>query len=497
MDTINIEALKATINSKRDKYSPLSILIKDKHPDVYQYLSSIDGEFSEKLYLLLNGERPVCEYCGGPVKFKNFLDGFAKTCSKKCAAKNPNRSEKIKKTNMTKYGQSCSLHDTTNKAKTKRTLMKRYGVTNAFQIPAVQNKLAEKEYANWLKIFEELKLSPLFSLEQYRESEKTKPFEFKCLVCEEIFSAYICNGWRPKCPNCFKKTKQSSNFQQEIYSYLKQLFNYETSIRINDRQVLNPLELDFYLSEYSTAIECDGTYWHSDERKPKSYHVKKTEACLEKNIKLIHILESQWETKQKIIKARLKHSFQKTKYSIYGRKCEIRHIDNKKCSAFLDKYHIQGSDKSSVKYGAFYKNRLVAVMTFSKARFDKKAEWEMVRFCTIAHFNVLGIAGKLLKQFEVDKTPSSLVTYADRSWSEGSSYLKLGFKFSHNSSPNYWYYGVRSYNGLKLSRIQCQKHKLSKLLKKFDPTMSEYENMKANSFFRVWDCGNAVYKKTY
>ena len=45
--------------------------------------------------------------------------------------------------------------------------------------------------------------------------------------------------------------------------------------------------------------------------------------------------------------------------------------------------------------------------------------------------------------------------------------------------------------------MSCQKHKLPKLLEKFDVNKSEYENMKVNGWRRVWDSGNTkwVYKK--
>ena len=44
---------------------------------------------------------------------------------------------------------------------------------------------------------------------------------------------------------------------------------------------------------------------------------------------------------------------------------------------------------------------------------------------------------------------------------------------------------MKTYN-----RISYQKHKLHKLLPKFDNTLSEYHNMLNNGFNRVWDCGN-------
>jgi len=78
-------------------------------------------------------------------------------------------------------------------------------------------------------------------------------------------------------------------------------------------------------------------------------------------------------------------------------------------------------------------------MTFGKCRFDKKHEWEMLRFCCKLGWHIPGAAGKLLKHFERTYRPKSLVSYADRRWSTGNLYKALGFSFVRNSPPNYWY----------------------------------------------------------
>jgi hypothetical protein len=36
-----------------------------------------------------------------------------------------------------------------------------------------------------------------------------------------------------------------------------------------------------------------------------------------------------------------------------------------------------------------------------------------------------------------------------------------------------------------------QKSKLKNKLQKFDESLSEWENMKANGFDRIWDCGHS------
>jgi hypothetical protein len=130
-------------------------------------------------------------------------------------------------------------------------------------------------------------------------------------------------------------------------------------------------------------------------------------------------------------------------------------------------------------------------MSFCKPRFNKKYEWELSRYATSKH--VIGGAGKLLKYFECKYLPKSIITYADRSYSQGNLYNQLGFKFLYLSEPNYCWS-----NGNKLfSRYQCQKSKLKKLLKNFDEHKSETENMVINGYFKIFDCGNLVYSKQY
>ena len=118
----------------------------------------------------------------------------------------------------------------------------------------------------------------------------------------------------------------------------------------------------------------------------------------------------------------------------------------------------------------------------------------MLRFCNKLGYHVPGGASKLLKYFERNYNPKSLVSYADRRWSQGKVYKKLGFTFNHASTPNYWY--LKNNNTTKLySRINFQKHKLKKLLENFDENKTEVENMKANGYNRIFDCGNLVYEK--
>jgi hypothetical protein len=221
----------------------------------------------------------------------------------------------------------------------------------------------------------------------------------------------------------------------------------------------------------------------------------KTDACEKVGVQLVHVFEDEWLEKPDIVKSRLLGMLGRCRTTIYARLCEVRSVDQSTASEFLRVNHMQGNVNASVCLGLYSDGRLVALMTFGKCRFDKRHEWEMLRFCSKLNTRVIGGAGKLLTHFEKNYRPKSLVTYADKRWSQGGLYKALGFRLDHVSKPDYWYFknGVRH----RYSRMMFQKHKLKDLLKAFDPSLSEVQNMKNNGYSRIFDCGNYVFEKTY
>jgi hypothetical protein len=195
--------------------------------------------------------------------------------------------------------------------------------------------------------------------------------------------------------------------------------------------------------------------------------------------KLIHIFEHEWINKQEIIKAKLKALFNVEQKRIYARKCIIKEISASDKNKFLNQYHIQGEDKSKVKLGLFYKDELIAVMTFGKSRLNKHYEWELIRYAT--KYKVIGGAGRLLKYFEREYKPKSIITYADRRFSQGNMYNKLGFNLDHVSQPNY----VWIKDDKILTRYQTQKHNLKNVISNFDLNLTEAENMVNNRLLSI------------
>ncbi len=257
----------------------------------------------------------------------------------------------------------------------------------------------------------------------------------------------------------------------------------------NDRSVLNGKEIDLLYK--NIGIEINGLYWHSSRfSKDKYYHLNKTKLAESKGIQLLHFWDYEIKTNLALVKSMINSKLGLTNTKIYARKCIIKEVSIVDSKQFLDSNHLQGSGAvGKIRLGLYYNDNLVSIMTFSKARFNKNYDYELIRFCNLIDTNVIGGASKLLKHFK-NKYNGSIISYANRRFSNGNLYETLGFKLINETEPNYFYEkgGLLSY-----SRTQSQKHKLSKILDDFDNNLTEVENMNNNNYYQVFDCGNLVY----
>lgn len=300
----------------------------------------------------------------------------------------------------------------------------------------------------------------------------------------EMFFSNWYNGQRcGKCGNGY------SNKENELKEWLSTI---GVEFKEHDRVILKPKELDVFIPSHNLAIEFDGIYFHSElTGTPNSYHLEKTEKCEDKNIKLIHVFENEWIYKNEIVKSRIRNLLNLAENKIFARKCEIKEIPGNECKYFLEENHIQGFVGSKIKIGAIFQNELIAVMTFSKENAAKGSKanenvFEMNRFCVKNNYSIVGIADKMFKFFILKYNPLRIISFADRRWSQGDLYFKLGFNFVHNTKPNYWYF--KTNDGSKLyHRFNFRKSKLN-------GNGSEWEIMKNNGWNRIWDCGSKKFE---
>jgi hypothetical protein len=284
----------------------------------------------------------------------------------------------------------------------------------------------------------------------------------------------------------------NSKPQREIEEFISNELN--LVVLVNNKKRLGGVEIDLYIPSLDIGIEYNGLYWHSEKMgKTRNYHQLKTILSEGEGVKLIHIFEDEWYSKKEIVKDRLRHILGKTKNKIYGRKCIIREITSDEKKLYLETNHIQGNDSSTIKLGLFYLNELVGVMTFSKPRkslgynkLDDNNIYELVRF---ASNNVIGGADKLLKYFVKLYNPKKIISYADRRWSQGDLYIKLGFNFVGSTKPNYWY--TKNYK-TREHRFKYRKDVL--ISKGFDSNKTEFQIMEELGYNRIWDCGSLKYE---
>lgn len=399
---------------------------------------------------------------------------------------------KYKETCLEKYGVDNFVKTNSYKTKYQSTCLGRYGKPHASKSDGFKIEHTKTMFQKFLMHERFINFLPMFLHDEYfgvLKDLSIVKYKFKCKRCDNVASYNLNNGNPIHCINCDKSN--TSYFQKDVYDYVKSLVGNDVLVNMNDRVTLHPKELDIYIPSLNVAIECNGIYWHSEIMggKNKVYHINKTNKCEEKNIKLIHIYENEWDTKSDIIKSILQNIIVKSSKKIYARKCKIKYITlNSEVNDFLNRNHVQGTAPASVKIGLYYENVLISLMTFGKSRFDKNYEWEMIRYCTLLNHSVIGGASKLFNFFIKMNNPKSIVSYNDRRYFSGNIYSTLGFSFIMMTTPNYWYV-IDHYKTLK-NRLSFQKYKLKKILPTFDSSLTEWENMKNNGFDRIWDCGN-------
>ncbi len=289
------------------------------------------------------------------------------------------------------------------------------------------------------------------------------------------------------CIYCNPIKKWYSIKERELQNIYTDLTNNEVSLNIKKYGY----ELDLHDKVSNIALEFNGLYWHSEIYKNPNYHQKKNGKFLEKGIRIYHIWEDDYEYKKDIVLGRIKNLLGLNE-KIYARKTIVKSITSKESQEFLDKNHIQGNVNARYKYGLFYNDELVSVMTFSKER-KKNAqdyEYELIRFSTKIGYTVIGGSSKLFQYFIKEVNPKQIITYADASFSAdpyNTVYIKIGFNYEYTTDPDYYWV----VDGKRVNRQNFTKKKLIEL--GADSNLTEVEIMHSKKSYRVFGCGNHRY----
>jgi hypothetical protein len=511
------------------------IFLKKKYPDLYEKIINFcsknlgDISFKEKVWHFIYNvdDKVLCKHCKKELKFKRSLsEGYGIYCSISCGNKCPEHIKKVKNTCIDKYGGvgtaskllADKIEKTTNdkygvdnifkrKDIIKNGFLKKYGVENVWGVDGVREKTKEtnlKRYGYETSFLNPVNRKKSIETKKKIFKEKYKDFniisddgdfiEINCDKCKQNYTInrsvllHRFNLGVECCTNCNPININNSFAEREVIDFIKEILPNEDLVE-KDRKILSPQEIDIIIPNKKIGIEYNGLFWHSSYSKDDKYHINKYKKCYEQGYKLIQIFEDEWLEKREIVKSIIKNSLNIFDKIIYGRKCIIKEIDNNMCKKFIDENHIQGHHNSKIKIGLFYENELVSVMTFGGLRKSlgmthKDNHYEMIRFCNLKNTKIIGGASKLFNYFVKKYKPTQVISFSDNRYFTGDLYNKLGFNYSGETKPNYFYIKSRS----RVNRFNFRKNVLVSM--GYDKDKTEKEITEEMGLYRIYDCGN-------
>ena len=487
------------------------------NPALMQEISSTVGDTVPKqVYNYIHGTTGICKY-GNKQKLKSINDGYvgcgpAGKCQ--CAREAVSASVSATKKQFTP-AQNAAIN-----AKRAATNTRVYGVENIGQTEYArsQHALVYQDKDRVAEITLKIKQT---KKEKYNDENYQNVEQIKKTYAERDTGAYLAK--RHNNPNYITlndKDKMAELCQQfgpvelakelevsasTVYKYLNKFglrepyTSYEEKvlrkivtdpghdILTNKRNIVGK-ELDVYVPAVNVAIEYNGIYWHNDkvDHITPTYHLEKFTKCKKKGINLITIFSDTWADRKEQIKQTLAVKLGKADKSkrIYARKCKVQQVDNSVAHRFVELNSMLDYRESTINYGLYYQEQLVAVMSFLQ---EESNQYQLTQY--VNGNQVVGGASKLLSHFNTHYNPTKLFTISDNEVTDGKLFETLGFKFVKDIKPDYWYYHCKK--DIRYSSKEINLEELRKL--GFAEEFTEEEITDEMDLLRVWDCGKKLW----
>lgn len=199
-------------------------------------------------YIKQDGEG-ICKTCGKPTKFDKMSKGYRRFCCYSCATKNNETQEKMKATNIQKYGVPNAFMADEVKEKMKQTCLERYGVEYASQSEDFQDRVNKT------------------NLEKYNVKRPAQSIVIMEKMKQTCLERYGVDNYRKtaECVDKINDTKRknhtfgTSKPEKELEVELRKLF---PDLQIQYKSELYPFKCDFYIPSLDLYIEYNGTWLH-------------------------------------------------------------------------------------------------------------------------------------------------------------------------------------------------------------------------------------------
>lgn len=404
--------------------------------------------FAEHIRSALYNETNICEY-GNIKKLKSLNEGWrfcghSSVC--KCSEKNQKekiseyfqtennnkRLEKIKHTNLKKYGSISPFGNETIRKKAKNKILEKYGEENYFATKEFKKTIKNFNIENYgVSSFQKIHI-PKENLIILDDKEKFVEFSKNKSIGEiantlNVDNATIYN--RLKKYQCEKIISNRSSFESELKNFLlKNDIKYVS----NTRKIIPPYELDFYMPDQNLAIECNGDYWHSDIFKEKNYHYEKWIRCDQLGIKLVQIRENDWKLYNKLFKSMIINYANKNTVDI--EKINIKQINHNEAEKFLNTNHLQGFCLGSVYLGGFDKNNNLLCVTVLEW-ISENNQLEIKRWGTIENSQCPILFTKIFNYIKSFFNFKDIISVTRNDWFSGNEFSISGFNKNRIIEP--------------------------------------------------------------
>lgn len=252
-------------------------------------------------------------------------------------------------------------------------------------------------------------------------------------------------------------------------------------------------EIDCYNDELKFGVEFNGIHWHSGEAGKK--HSRKQKWCMDQGIRLFSIFEHDWldAQKQALLKSMLQQRIGVGQKKTHARSLTFTPIGAVEANRFFDKNHMAGGTNAAHYFSLKDGQDIITALSLAPPRFGKGHDLEVIRYATKQGHVVVGGLSRLLANARKIIGFQSLMTYVDLRYGWGESYKRCGFATIGRTERGYQYLirdRSRPSGWAAHSRHRFQKHKLKDVLVIHDPSKTESENMEANGYLKVYDCGH-------
>lgn len=337
---------------------------------------------------------PKCPICGNNSKFISISKGYYITCSYKCGRKswhnnlkdhfiklhgedNPFKieiyKEKIRQTNLKNTGEEYP--NRFGGEKFKKMLEGKYGKDFYKKLSKLGNEAFQKKYklsnpsqSKEIQLKKKLnrfikKYGKIVNRDKNILSYNYINGTFNCF-CKDCGKSYTIsakiyiNRFKNKetiCSFCNPIKKIKFKEQHDLYNIVSQLCN--DNVIESTKHILNSgKELDIWVPKYNIGIEYNGSYWHSETFREKTYHYDKYTECFNQGIKLINVFDFDWKSKKDYIINKIKESITNVSYKT---KCTFKEVENTIAKDFIEKYGLNIEIDKNVKNVGLYENNVL------------------------------------------------------------------------------------------------------------------------------------------